>query len=97
MKCDNYVELSEAKVIKRVQTMRDAIYMVKELEEAEEMYLSSLESVVRRLAYDVEMLLDAFRDEDAYATYMILEDMEECARAVTEHIRATSPVVEKSE
>jgi len=66
---------------------------VKKLKEAEKMDLSSLESAVRRLAFDVEILLDAFRDEDVYATYMILEDMEECTRAVTEHIRATSPVV----
>jgi hypothetical protein len=31
VKCGNYVELSEAKVVKRVQTIRDAIYIVKEL------------------------------------------------------------------
>jgi hypothetical protein len=31
VKCGNYVELSEAKVITRVQTIKDAIYMIKEL------------------------------------------------------------------
>jgi tRNA(Ile2) C34 agmatinyltransferase TiaS len=37
MKCGSYVELSEAKVVKRVQTIRDAIYMVKELKLPEEL------------------------------------------------------------
>ena len=37
MKCGSYVELSEAKVIKRVQTIRDAIYIVKELKLPEEL------------------------------------------------------------
>jgi transcription initiation factor IIE alpha subunit len=37
LKCGSYVELSEAKVIKRVQTIRDAIYIVKELKLPEEL------------------------------------------------------------
>lgn len=37
MKCGSYVVLSEAKVIKRVQTIRDAIYIVKELKLPEEL------------------------------------------------------------
>ena len=37
VKCGRYVELSEAKVIKRAQTIRDAIYMVKELKLPEEL------------------------------------------------------------
>jgi len=37
VKCNSYVELSEAKVVKRVQTIRDAIYIVKELKLPEEL------------------------------------------------------------
>jgi hypothetical protein len=37
MKCGNYVELSEAKVITRAQTIRDAIYLIKELKLPEEL------------------------------------------------------------
>ena len=37
MKCGSYVELSEAKVIKRAQTIKDAIYMIKELKLPEEL------------------------------------------------------------
>ena len=37
MKCGNYVELSEAKVVKRAQTIKDAVYMVKELKLPEEL------------------------------------------------------------
>jgi hypothetical protein len=37
MKCGNYVELGEAKVVKRVQTIRDAVYIVKELKLPEEL------------------------------------------------------------
>jgi hypothetical protein len=37
VKCDNYVELSEAKVITRVQTIKDAVYIVKELKLPEEL------------------------------------------------------------
>jgi len=32
VKCGSYVELSEAEVIAKVQTIKDAVYMVKELE-----------------------------------------------------------------
>ena len=37
MKCGSYVELSEAKVIKRAQTIKDAVYIVKELKLPEEL------------------------------------------------------------
>jgi len=37
VKCGSYVELSEANVITRVQTIRDAIYIVKELKLPEEL------------------------------------------------------------
>jgi hypothetical protein len=37
MKCDSYVELSEAKVVKRAQTIKDAVYMIKELKLPEEL------------------------------------------------------------
>jgi tRNA(Ile2) C34 agmatinyltransferase TiaS len=37
VKCSNYVELGEAKVIKRAQTIRDAVYIVKELKLPEEL------------------------------------------------------------
>lgn len=37
MKCGSYVELSEAKVVKRAQTIKDAIYMIKELKLLEEL------------------------------------------------------------
>jgi hypothetical protein len=37
MKCGNYVELSEAKVITRAQTVRNVIYIVKELKLPEEL------------------------------------------------------------
>lgn len=37
MKCDSYVELSEAKAVARVQTIKDATYMVKELKLPEEL------------------------------------------------------------
>jgi hypothetical protein len=37
MKCGSYVELSEAKIITRAQTIRDAVYIVKELKLPEEL------------------------------------------------------------
>jgi tRNA(Ile2) C34 agmatinyltransferase TiaS len=37
LKCGSYVELSEAKVITRAQTIKDAIYLVKELKLPEEL------------------------------------------------------------
>jgi hypothetical protein len=37
MKCGSYVELGEAKVTARVQTIKDAIYMIKELKLPEEL------------------------------------------------------------
>ena len=37
VKCDSYVELSEAKVIAKAQTIKDAVYMVKELKLPEEL------------------------------------------------------------
>jgi ribosomal protein L37AE/L43A len=37
LKCGSYVELSEAKVAKRVKTIKDAIYMIKELKLPEEL------------------------------------------------------------
>jgi hypothetical protein len=37
LKCGNYVELSEAKVVKRAYSLTDAIYMVKELKLPEDL------------------------------------------------------------
>ena len=37
LKCGSYVELGEAKVVKRAQTIKDAVYMVKELKLPEEL------------------------------------------------------------
>jgi len=37
VKCGSYVELSEAKVIAKAQTIKDAVYMVKELKLPEEL------------------------------------------------------------
>jgi len=67
--------------------------LLERIKRAEKFNLRDIESCVRRLAYDVEIMLQALNQKDPFATYYVLEDMKHTAEAIETHLRTVSPAV----